>query len=132
MRTVFRCIVVLVVFAVSFLPTIVNARLLPPSPGEVNEFEMLMDKIRADFAGNPSIDEYLTKYNAADGSFTDIDYSRTDRTNWEPLIHIDRVYDFVFAYTNPKNKHYRQEALYSKIVAALEYWYRRNPNCSNW
>ena len=91
MRTVFRCIVVLVVFAVSFLPTMVNARLLSPSPGEVNEFEMLMDKIRADFAGNPSIDEYLTKYNAVDGSFTDIDYSRTDRTNWEPLIHIDRV-----------------------------------------
>ena len=27
MRTVFRCIVVLVVFAVSFLPTMVNARL---------------------------------------------------------------------------------------------------------
>ena len=46
MRTVLRCIVVLVVFAESFLPTIVNARLLPPSPGEVNEFEMLMDKIR--------------------------------------------------------------------------------------
>ena len=132
MRTVFRCMVVLVVLAVPFLPSMANTRFLSPSPGEVNEFEMLMDKIRMDFAGNPSIDEYLTKYNAADGSFTDIDYSRTDRTNWEPLIHIDRVYDFVFAYTNPKNKHYQQEALYSKIVAALEYWYRRNPNCSNW
>ena len=132
MRTVFRCMVVLVVLAVPFLPSMANTRLLSPSPGEVNEFEMLMDKIRMDFAGNPSIDEYLAKYNAADGSFTDIDYSRTDRTNWEPLIHVDRVYDFVFAYTNPENKYYRQEALYNKIVAALEYWYQRNPNCSNW
>ena len=60
MRTVFRCIVVLVVFAVSFLPTMVNARLLSPSPGEVNEFEMLMDKIRemcirdSSYSGNTS------------------------------------------------------------------------------
>ena len=85
-----------------------------------------------DFVHNPSIESALSKYNPADGSFTDIDYSRTDRTNWEPLIHIDRISDFVFAYTNEENKYFQDEALYDKIVAALEYWYRRNPNCSNW
>lgn len=131
MRTVFRCMVG-IIFAMFFLPVMANARFSFPLPGEVNEFEMLMEKIRMDFTVNPSIDGLLAKYNAVDGSFTDIDYSRTDRTNWEPLIHIDRVYDFVFAYTNPENKYYQQEALYNKIVAALEYWYQRNPNCSNW
>ena len=53
---------------------------------EVDEFEILMDKIRMDFVHNPSIESALSKYNPADGSFTDIDYSRTDRTNWEPLF----------------------------------------------
>ena len=76
-----------------------------------------------DFVHNPSIESALSKYNPADGSFTDIDYSRTDRTNWEPLIHIDRISDFVFAYTNEENKYFQDEALYDKIVAALEYWY---------
>ena len=74
----------------------------------------------------------MSKYNATDGSFTDIDYSKEDRTDWEPLTHIDRVYDFVFAYTNPGNKYYESEALYEKIVAALNYWYQRNPYCDNW
>ena len=125
MRTVFHCMWLVVLLVVPFVSG------MAASP-EVDEFEILMDKIRMDFVHNPSIESALSKYNPADGSFTDIDYSRTDRTNWEPLIHIDRISDFVFAYTNEENKYFQDEALYDKIVAALEYWYRRNPNCSNW
>lgn len=111
----------------------IRLNLLPlPSPAQANEFEQLMDKIRLEFATNPSIDSLLTKYDAANGSFTDIDYSREERTNWGPLTHINRVYDFVFAYTNPRNRYYEQEELYHKIVAALDYWYQRNPQCNNW
>lgn len=99
---------------------------------EKNEFETLMEKIRADFSRNPNVDKYLAKYNPATGCFTDIDYSRRDRTNWEPLIHIERLYDFAFAYTHPQNAYYQKEELYQKIVKGLEYWYERNPHCSNW
>ena len=125
MRTVFHCMWLVVLLVVPFVSG------MAASP-EVDEFEILMDKIRMDFVHNPSIESALSKYNPADGSFTDIDYSRTDRTNWEPLIHIDRISDLVFAYTNEENKYFQDEALYDKIVAAIEYWYRRNPNCSNW
>lgn len=101
-------------------------------PGNNNDFEVLMQKIRTDFAKNPSIDEALKKYNEADGSFTDVDYGSIQRTNWPPLEHIDRLYNFVFAYTNPSNKHYKDENLFIKIQQGLEYWHERNPWCHNW
>lgn len=97
-----------------------------------NEFEVLMQKIRSDFVKDPSIDEELRKYNNANGSFTDIDYGSIQRTNWPPILHIDRIYDFVFAYTNPKNKYYKDETLFAKIQKGLEYWQERNPQCHNW
>lgn len=107
----------------------------PNSHVKDNEFEQLMQKIRQDFADNPSSDkiaEELKTYNEADGSFTDVDYASIQRTNWPPLIHIDRLYDFAFAYTNPQNSHYEDEALYNTIVKGLEYWHERNPWCHNW
>lgn len=101
-------------------------------PGNNDDFEVLMQKIRIDFAQNPSIDEALKKYNEADGSFTDVDYGSIQRTNWPPLEHIDRLYNFVFAYTNPSNKYYKDENLFAKIQQGLEYWHERNPWCHNW
>lgn len=95
-------------------------------------FETLMEKIRKDFARNPHIDPALKQYDADKGCFADIDYSRRDRTNWEPLVHIDRLYDFAFAYTNPQNAYYQNEEIYNRIVKGLGYWYERNPHCNNW
>lgn len=132
MKTAFRLLTVFVFAMSGFLPGVANTCFISPLSVEANEFETMMEKIRAEFAKSPSIDDALSKYNATDGSFTDIDYSKEDRTDWEPLTHIDRVYDFVFAYTNPGNKYYESEALYEKIVAALNYWYQRNPYCDNW
>ncbi len=112
--------------------TKVNASTNPNPSGSNNDFEVLMQKIRIDFAKNPSIDEALKKYNEADGSFTDVDYGSIQRTNWPPLEHIDRLYNFVFAYTNPSNKHYKDQNLFTKIQQGLEYWHERNPWCHNW
>ena len=97
-----------------------------------NEFEALMQKIRQDFAQNPDITQGLEKYNVQDGSFTDVDYASIQRTNWPPLVHINRISDFVFAYTNPENRYYQDEDLYNKIEKGLEYWHERNPWCHNW
>lgn len=101
----------------------------------LDDFGMFMDKIRADVRYNPSaekIKKELALYNSADGSFTDVDYARTDRTNWMPILHVERLTDFVFAYTHPDNAYYGDDAIYDKIVKGLEYWQKRNPNCSNW
>lgn len=100
-----------------------------------DEFELLMEKIRQDFACNPvpdKIEEALATYNEADGSFNDVDYASIQRTNWPPLVHVDRLYDFAFAYTTSGNKYYEDESLFNRIVKGLEYWYERNPWCHNW
>lgn len=97
-----------------------------------NEFEVLMTKIRLDFAQNPQIEEALNKYNEKDGSFIDVDYASIRRTEWPPMTHIERLYDFAFAYTNPKNKHYKDSSLFNKIQKGLEFWHERNPWCHNW
>lgn len=62
-----------------------------------SDFEILMQKIRQDFSKNPSIDEALSFYR--EGAFTDVDYGSIQRTDWPPLVHLQRVSDFVFAYT---------------------------------
>lgn len=97
-----------------------------------DDFDILMKKIRDGVAENPNIDKALELYDDVQGCFIDIDYARRDRTNWMPLIHVDRLYDFVFAYTHPKNSYYQNEDLYHKIVKGLEYWHHRNPHCNNW
>lgn len=99
---------------------------------QTGEFEMLMQKIRLDFKINPSIDENLKTYDTYEGKFTDVDYASIQRTHWPPLVHIDRLYNFAFAYTNSENKYYKNEELYNKIVKGLEYWHERNPWCHNW
>lgn len=97
-----------------------------------NEFEMLMQRIRLDFTKNPVIEEGLSKYNEQDGSFTDIDYASIQRTLWPPLAHIERLFDFVLAYTNPSNTYFKNESLFAKIQKGLEFWQARNPECNNW
>ena len=96
-----------------------------------DDFDILMKKIRDGVAENPNIDKALELYDDVQGCFIDIDYARRDRTNWMPLIHVDRLYDFVFAYTHPKNSYYQNEDLYHKIVKGLEYWHHRNPHCGS-
>lgn len=110
------------------------AKSYPTSPS-VSEFEMLMRKIRQDFAKNPKselIEEALQMYDASNGSFKDVDYSSIQRTKWPPMTHLERMSDFAFAYTNPQNKYYKNSSLFEKIEKGLEFWHQRDPWCHNW
>lgn len=97
-----------------------------------NHFELLMERIRKDFVFNPDIDRVMERYDDTQGCFIDVDYNSRVRTNWSPLIHIERLSDFVFAYTNSQNPYYQDEDLYNKIVKGLTFWYKCNPYCNNW
>lgn len=96
-----------------------------------NDYEMFMEKIRNTTIKNPSIDKNLALFQE-NGSFSDIDYDDTQMTNWTPIKHIERLSDFVYAYTNEKNKYYQNENLYQKIVKGLEYWYDVDSESDNW
>lgn len=97
-----------------------------------DDFETFMTRIRGDFKQKGSVEDALKSFSDADGSFADIDYSRTDPTNWQPLKHIERLSAFVAAYTNEHSSLYGDDAIYARIVKGLQYWQDVNPNCSNW
>ena len=108
------------------------ASILTQAPDQRNnDYEMFMEKIRNTTIKNPSIDKNLALFQE-NGSFSDIDYDDTQMTNWTPIQHIERLSDFVYAYTNEKNKYYQNEDLYQKIVKGLEYWYDVDSESDNW
>lgn len=96
-----------------------------------NDYEMFMEKIRNSTVKNPSIDKSLALFQE-NGSFSDIDYDDTQMTNWTPIKHVERLSDFVYAYTNNKNQYYQSDDLYQKIVKGLEYWYDVDSESDNW
>ena len=98
-----------------------------------DDYETIMQRIRNDYKQeNPDITSILKVYNDTKGTFTDIDYSRTDKTNWPPYTHISRIKQMAFAYTNSSNKQYGSDALYNKIVKALRYWPTQKAKSENW
>ena len=108
------------------------ASILTQTPNQKNnDYEMFMEKIRNTTIKNPSIDKNLALFQE-NGSFSDIDYDDTQMTNWTPIQHIERLSDFVYAYTNEKNKYYQNEDLYQKIIKGLEYWYDVDSESDNW
>lgn len=99
---------------------------------ERDEFEILMSRIRRDITSNPSIDNSLKLFNRYEGTFSDIDYSSTQRTLWPPILHLERTLDFVSAYINPDSKYFQDDDLFVDIEKSLSYWHERNPWCHNW
>ena len=97
-----------------------------------DDFDTFMKRIRKDSRRNPNVEKWLKLYDAEKGSFSDIDYSRNDITNWPPQKHLERLEDWAAAYVNEKNKHYEDEALADNIIKALQFWQDTNPNCKNW
>ncbi len=98
-----------------------------------DDYETIMQRIRNDYKQqNPDIENILRQYDSKKGCFSDIDYSRTDKTNWPPYTHIERIKKFSYAYTHTGNKYYANDALYNKIIQALRYWQGQKTACDNW
>ena len=47
---------------------------------------------------------YLSEI-ADDGHFPDVDYGDKSRTNWKPMLHLDKLYQMVLAYVIPDGSH---------------------------
>ncbi len=100
-----------------------------------SEYELIMSRVREYFAYNPpadNVNKLLLLFNDKEGSFSDVDYDNKQITNWKPLVHVERLYEFAFAYTNPENHYYKNKRLYAAIEKGLRYWHERNPQCDNW
>lgn len=80
------------------------------------------------------IPEYLSKYVDEKGAFDDVNYAAVDRTNWDPIRHIERLHQLTFAYTMKQdgNPYYNNPSILKIIEDGLTFWCKTNPNCSNW
>lgn len=120
--------IILIFFCIPVLPD--------NHPGDV--FELISSRIRGEIHAGvnlPGIEKSVTKeinFYSWDGSFSDVDYDAKNLTGWPPLKHIDRLYNFVLAYTTPDNKYYKDQNIYEIIEKGLSFWYNRNPECINW
>ena len=133
-----KTITFLIVFVIGLIPYSNSASFVAAENNDIDDYDLVLSRIQDQLESGINLSKieadianYLLSYNA-NGSFSDVDYAAIDRTNWPPMEHNYRLYDFAFAYTMPGSTHYQDEAMYSKIVAGLEYWYTRNPHCSNW
>lgn len=104
-----------------------------------NDFDLILNNIssqnEADISIpglNTNVGNYLSLLNTNDGSFSDINYDDQSGTNWQPIVHLDRLKNLVFAYTMSNSDYYQSEAIYENILSILDYWYQKHPGSSNW
>ena len=107
--------------------------------GEEEEpvFDIFTDRILAEIvpASLGSIDVNTERYLSqltSDGGFPDVDYKATDRTNWPPLEHINRMMEMAKAYTFPESKYYGSTELKAALDRMLAYWHQQQPRSNNW
>lgn len=130
----------LILFSVCYLlPSCGSKNTQPEKISPEKVYDVILERIQNDFESKidiataaKDIPGYLEKYDAEQGSFSDVDYAAIDRTNWPPLRHIERLYVMAFAYTMPDNPYYQDESILKAIEKGLEFWCNRDPNCNNW
>ncbi|MFV0471562.1 MAG: polysaccharide lyase family 8 super-sandwich domain-containing protein, partial [Paludibacteraceae bacterium] len=78
-----------------------------------------------------NVSAYLAQLQS-DGSFPDVNYASTDRTSWEPLVHLNRMIEMALAYTYSSSSMYGDANLKSKLDLMLQYWQSVAPTSANW
>lgn len=73
----------------------------------------------------------ITSINA-DGSWSDINYTSTAQTDWQPILHLNRLKSMTLAYTLSSSSYVGNTDLFLKITKALEFWHTSDPRSTNW
>ena len=66
------------------------------------------------------------------GSFPDVNYAATDRTDWPPMVHLNRMLEMALAYTYPSSTYFQNAVLKSKLDLMLQFWQSAAPSSNNW
>ncbi|HVS95531.1 MAG TPA: polysaccharide lyase family 8 super-sandwich domain-containing protein [Puia sp.] len=66
------------------------------------------------------------------GRWADIDYSDTQRANWQPPLHLQRVRAMALQWSDPASTRYHDPALWQSIVVSLDHWLKNRYRNSNW
>ena len=76
--------------------------------------------------------EDLIRTQQSDGSWSDIDYHDSSRSNWDPTNHVTRLLYLSRAYITPDSKFYQQKRVSKVLHSGLDYWFKLKPVCANW
>ncbi len=102
-----------------------------------NDIDTLKNRVISDLmitANNTNIsvvEQYINSIKS-DGSFSDINYLSTAQTNWEPIIHLNRMRDMTYVYLVEGQSWFQNDTLLGKIESGMNYWYSVNSVSTNW
>lgn len=83
-------------------------------------------------SANASRAQSFLKSQQTDGSWKDIDYSKTTITDWEPFQHFERLLPMISAYIYDQSALYQNPSLKNGIDKGLQYWADNNFYSDNW
>ncbi len=67
-----------------------------------------------------------------DGSWKDINYADTSLSNWEPVIHANRLLLMVKAYENRESELFKNRQLKNAVRNGIDFYHKCSPVCKNW
>ncbi|HBC87969.1 MAG TPA: hypothetical protein DCZ94_13545 [Lentisphaeria bacterium] len=98
------------------------------------EIEIMISNFREfylEYQAKKAVPEYVASCRD-DGSWKDIDYSSKDRSGWDPMEHVDRLFEISLAtFRSDAIKDDRQRNL-EAIHRALAYWRKHDFKSDNW
>jgi chondroitin AC lyase len=102
-------------------------------PAASAEIDTLHTRICKDYltASTTNAPGYLSSQ-LADGSWSDIDYADTARTNWKPGTHLSRLQTMSVAFNKVGDANYHGSAMGAGIKKGLSFWYTRKARSNNW
>ncbi len=68
----------------------------------------------------------------SNGSFPDVNYAATDRTDWPPMVHLNRMLEMALAYTYSSSAYFQDAVLKTKLDLMLQFWLSAAPSSNNW
>ncbi|WP_187328831.1 polysaccharide lyase family 8 super-sandwich domain-containing protein [Echinicola rosea] len=105
-----------------------------------NDFDTIMERIFDNFQNTPStgsLDSQVASLRASmdmDGSWPDIHYADQSQTNWQPVMHFERVSVLAKAYSRPESSYFGDTTVLADITDAMNFWLGLNPApySTNW
>jgi chondroitin AC lyase len=91
----------------------------------------LTDYLISQTPSTSTVQGYISSLQS-NGSWTDIDYSSTAQTGWDPLTHLDRLLSMAEAYDDSASSLYHSASLETDISNAYNYWISADPTSTNW
>jgi chondroitin AC lyase len=108
--------------------------MLKDSSAQINA-DSIINRHKKYILANENINDIastLKTFNSTTQQWPDLNYNDPSAAGWDPISHLNRVYDLALSWAKPSSKYYHQADLLEIINAALNNWYIHKYKCTNW